>query len=283
MSLTRLGLKVKIAVGFGSLLAIIAVMGVIGYQSAVESVLLSGEMGREAAMKEQAHALQEAFLLERIGTRDVLMGRDNESTHLFEHGEADFRDAMEGLKPLIATDQDRDLYARVAAAALNYTHRNKAVVGMYRAGDKNGALSLFEDHEALLAVNALKDALNDMTAAFELQKQESLNRHVASDAWTERLMLILAVAGLAVGLGIAHLTASSIVRTIRRMLAQWIDIPYSQVKLDFYTFQGVSSSYHDGQREQQMNETAAVRGHVILRQSDAGGSTGSPLPAGERG
>jgi len=123
------------------------------------------------------------------------------------------------LKPLIATDQDRDLYARVAAAALNYTHRNKAVVGMYRAGDKNGALSLFEDHEALLAVNALKDALNDMTAAFELQKQESLNRHVASDAWTERLMLILAVAGLAVGLGIAHLTASSIVRTIRRMLA----------------------------------------------------------------
>jgi hypothetical protein len=40
------------------------------------------------------------------------------------------------------------------------------------------------------------------------------------------------------------------VDTIRRMLAQWIDIPYSQVKLDFYTFQGVSSSYHDGQREQ---------------------------------
>jgi methyl-accepting chemotaxis protein len=219
MSLTKLGFKVKIAVGFGSLLAIIAIMGVIGYQSSSESVSLSGEMQREAAMMEQAHAIQEAFLLERIGTRDVLMGRDNESTHLFEHGEADFRDAMAGLQPLIATGVERNLYTRVESAAVNYTHRNEAVVGKYRAGDKGGALRLFEDHEALSVATALKDAVNDMTADFERQKLQALNQQIASDSWTKRLMLILGLAGLVMGLGIAHLTASSTVHTIRRMLA----------------------------------------------------------------
>src|SRR5580692_4433483 len=124
----NLGFKVKIAVGFGSLLAIIALMGLIGYQSAVESVTLSHEMWLNSAMKDHAYAIQGAFLLERIGTRDVLMGRDNESTHLFEHGEADFQDAMDTLRPLLPTVVDRDLYARVEVAALNYDRHNQKVV-----------------------------------------------------------------------------------------------------------------------------------------------------------
>src|ERR1039457_3750137 len=161
MNLSRLGLKVKIAAGFGSLLAIIAGMGLIGYQAAVESVSLSHEMGQEAAMRDRGHSIQEAFLLERIGTRDVLMGRDNESTHLFEHGEADFRDAMNSLQPLISTEQDRNLYARVELAAANYTQRNEEVVARYRAGDTRGAMKLFKDHEALVLVTALTDAVND--------------------------------------------------------------------------------------------------------------------------
>lgn len=218
MNLGRFGFKVKIAVGFGSLLAIIALMGLIGYQSAVESGRLSHEMWLTSAMKDQAYAIQEAFLLERIGTRDVLMGRDNESTHLFEHGEADFRDAMNTLKPLLPTAADRDLYSRVELAAFNYNRHNEEVVARYRAGDTHGAMEFFKDHQALAVVTALKDAVNDMTDAFERQMQGDLDRDVASGAWTKRLMLALALMGFLLGLGIAHITASSIVRSIRRML-----------------------------------------------------------------
>jgi methyl-accepting chemotaxis protein len=218
MRINSLGFKVKIAVGFGSLLAIIALMGLIGYRAAVESVVLSHEMSLNDAMKDRAYAIQEAFLLERIGTRDVLMGRDSESTHLFEHGEADFRDAMNTLKPLLPTEEDRGLYAQVELAALNYNRRNQEVIARYRAGDTLGAMELFKDHEALVVADALKGAVNDMTAAFERQMQDALDRHVASDAWTKRLMLMLALAGFLFGLGIAHFTASSIVRAIRRML-----------------------------------------------------------------
>lgn len=213
-----LGFKVKIAAGFGSLLAIIALMGLIGYQSSVESVTLSHEMWLTSAMKDQAYAIQGAFLLERIGTRDVLMGRDSESTHLFELGEKDFQDAMNTLKPLLPTVEDRDLYAQVELAALNYDRRNQKVVARYRTGDAHGAMALFKDHESLVVSTALRNAVSDMTNAFQRQMQTELGRHVASDVTTKQLMLILAITGFLLGLGIAHFTASSTVRETRRML-----------------------------------------------------------------
>jgi methyl-accepting chemotaxis protein len=219
MSLTKLGLKPKIAVGFGSLLAIIALMGFVGYRAAVINEQLAQEARIDARMMSHAHEMLEAFLLERIGTRDVLMGRDQETTHLFEHGEADFRDATDKLKPLLSTDVARGLYARVDLAASNYSRRNEQVVAMYRGGDAGGAMEIFKAPEALAATTAMKDALGNMTGQIESDRHIVLVEQVDSNASAKRLMLLLALGGLALGLGIAHLTAYSIVRAVRRMLS----------------------------------------------------------------
>ena len=140
MNLRKLGLKTKIAVGFGSLLAIIAAMGVIGYRSAVVGQKTSQESEIDSAKKDVTSALQQAMLKKRIGERDVMMGRDNESTHLFEHSEADFNQALEELKPLLSKEEDQRLYAQVVLAGSGYARRNEQVVAMYRAGDTKGAM-----------------------------------------------------------------------------------------------------------------------------------------------
>ena len=125
---------------------------------------------------------------------------------------------MDELKPLMSTGEDRKLYARVELTASNYTRRNERVVASYRAGDSGKALALFKDRDALVVATALTGAVNDMATAFEQQMQDALARHVATDAWTRHFMLILALAGLALGLAIAHVTAYSILRAIRSML-----------------------------------------------------------------
>jgi hypothetical protein len=112
MRFARLGLKTKVAIGFGSLLAIIACMGVVSCRSTVVSQQLADHMRIYSAMKDHGREMEEAFLTERIGARDVLMGRDHESTHLFEHGETDFRKAMEELDPLLTTQRDHELLLR---------------------------------------------------------------------------------------------------------------------------------------------------------------------------
>jgi methyl-accepting chemotaxis protein len=218
MSLWKMGLRSKIAVGFGSLLAIIGVMGVVGYQSAVVNEQLAHEMQMDSAMKAHGHEMLAAFLLERVGTRDVLMGRDDENAHLFEQGEAEFVHAVDQLKPLLTTDATRGFHVQVELAAANYTRRNRQVIALYRAGNIADAIAVFKAPEALAATTAMTTALNDLMAESERNRHGTLVRQESSNALTKRLMLILGLAGLAFGLSIAYLTAHSIVHAIRRML-----------------------------------------------------------------
>jgi methyl-accepting chemotaxis protein len=219
MNLRKLGLKTKIAVGFGSLLAIIAVTGLVGYRSPVVNEQHLQKARVDAMMMSHDHEMLEAFLLQRVGTRDVLMGRDNESTHLFERSETEFRDATDKLQPLLTTDATRDLYARVEVANSNYTRRNDQVVALYRAGDTKGAMELFKAPEELLATTALTNALNDMTGQVEADRHNVLVQQVSSNAWTKHMLLFLVLAGLAIGSTIAFVMARSIMHAMHRMSA----------------------------------------------------------------
>src|SRR6266702_620589 len=219
MNLRKFGIKPRIAFGFGSLLAIIAVMGLVGYRSTLENEKLAQEMQIDSAMKTHGNEMQQAFLLERIGTRDVLMGRDNETTHLLEHGEADFHTAIEKLRPLISTGQDSEVFRRVESTAANYTLRNEQVVAIYRSGNAIGAMDFFKAPGGLSATNAFTAAMNTMAAQVESHRRSALARQLGANSISKDLMLVLMLSGLAMGLGIAHLTAYSIIHAIRGMLA----------------------------------------------------------------
>jgi len=219
MKLRAVGLLPKIAIGFGSLLAIIAAMGLVGYRSAVTGQKASQEAEIASTKKNISGSMQQAFLLERIGTRDVMMGRDNENAQLFEHGEANFNQELEELKLLLSSDEDRELYDQVVQNNSAYYDRNMQVLIAYRGGDINGAMDLFKGHEGWVVANDLTNAMNNMTEAFEHQRQDALNREVASDIRSKTLILLLAFAGLLVGATIAFVTAFSIVNANRKILA----------------------------------------------------------------
>ena len=70
----------------------------------------------------------------------------------------------------------------------------------------------------------MTDALNDMTAQVEALRHNVLVEQVASNAWTKRLMLLLALFGLAAGSAIAVVIARSIVGAIQQMSLSLIHI-----------------------------------------------------------
>jgi len=119
-----MGLKPKIVVGFGSLLAIIVGMGLVGYRSAVVGQKTSQDVYLYSHMKDMNSALQEDLLTQRVGERDILMGKGNDTLRLYEHGEEDFRNAMEDCKPLLPSDDAREQFARIELARENYVRRN---------------------------------------------------------------------------------------------------------------------------------------------------------------
>ena len=199
MNLRKLGLKPKIAVGFGSLLAIIAAMGLVGYHSAVVNEESAQEVHQYSHMKDINSSMQEDLLTQRVGARDILMGKGNENLHLYEQGEDGFRKAMEDLQPLLPSDEAREQFARIELARENYVRRNDAVVAMYRAGDTKGANEMFRDPESKVVSDALANAMNDMKLALNPRRQDAQLRQEAEDSWSKTLMLLLALAGLAIG------------------------------------------------------------------------------------
>ena len=219
MNLRKMGLKLKIVIGFGSLLAIIAGMGLVGYRAALVGQKASQEVKINSAKKDIISSMQQDLLLQRVGARDVLMGASNENLYLCEQGEQDFRTAMDELQPLLATDEAKELFARTEAARVNYVRRNDQVVARYRSGDTKGATEMFREHEGKVASDALAAAMHDMTAAFEHQRQDAQGLEEASDSSSKTLMLLLALAGLAIGSAIAYVIAESIMHAIHRMSA----------------------------------------------------------------
>jgi len=218
MNLRRLGLKPKIAIGFGSLIAIIAAMGLVGYRTAAISEKTAQRVEIDSTMKDITGALQQDLLTQRVGARDILMGMGNENLHLYEQGETDFGNALEDLQPLLTTNEDREHFARTAAARADYVRRSDEVMARYRVGDRAGATEMFRDPASKVASDALADAMREMITAFGRQRQDALSRQTASDRRSKMLILLLALAGLALGLTIAFLIAISIVRGNRQII-----------------------------------------------------------------
>jgi methyl-accepting chemotaxis protein len=219
MNLRKLGLKPKIAIGFGSLLAIIGVMGFIGFRSGEANQDLAHEVQLYSSLKDNVRTVEQAVLLQRIGARDVMMNRDKENSRIYEHGEAAFLLAIADLEPILPTDVSRDLCAQVKIAGLAYMHRNDLLVASYRSGDEVGAAERFKGRDGLLLSNNLTAATDALMAEFEQRRQVALDRQIVSDGSSKKLMLVLAFTGLALGSVIAIVIARSVLSPIHRMLA----------------------------------------------------------------
>jgi len=219
MVFAHLGLKTKVKIGFGSLLAIIAGMGGVSCRSTILSQRQADQIRLYSAMKVAGHVMQEGFLTERIGTRDVLMWRDNDTTHLYEQGKVDFQRGVEELQPLLITTRDHELFARVQSAAFDYSARNDSVIDRFRSGDYDGAVTFFKDRQGKVVADALTDSMTAMMQDFEQQRSALLAAQQANAAYTRALMLALALSGLVLGLVIARGTAHTIVRAVGDMLA----------------------------------------------------------------
>ncbi len=218
MNLKRLGLKPKFALSFGSLLAIIAAMGVVGYRTASANQRTAADVQVYSSLKVMTRSLQMAILLQRLGTRDVLMGRDKESTHLLEHGEAEFHEALDQLRGALPTARSRELFGGVELATASYMRRNDGIVASYRAGREAEALEAFKSTESLALTDAVTESVNALAAEFDQRRADALSRQIASDESSKRLLVLFALGGLALGLIVASVIARSILGAVRDML-----------------------------------------------------------------
>jgi methyl-accepting chemotaxis protein len=214
--MNKLSLKIKLAVGFGSLLLILILLGGVGYKSAVTTEKLSHEVRFNSTKKDLTLAIQLAIEKQKVGVRDALLHGD---MSYLNAARAEFGEKMDALRPLLSSEQSRALFASIQQAAAAYEHIADRAIELGRAGKMTAALDAFYGPDAQQARGDLKKGTTDLVAWYEKLKTDAEDRQAASDSDTKVLILSLAGVGLLIGIVVATLVVRSITGAIARMLA----------------------------------------------------------------
>jgi methyl-accepting chemotaxis protein len=198
--MTKLSLKMQMALGFGTLLVIVTLLGVLGYKAAVTTETISHNVQFNSAKKDLTLAIELAIEKEKVGGRDVLLHGDRK---YLDAARVEFQAKSDALKPQLSSEQSRKLFAEIQQKSGKYGELVDRAIELRLAGKTKEALDVFYGSNAQGARADLKAATNDLVDWYEKLRAEAIDQQAASDASTKTLLLILAIAGLIVGIVVA--------------------------------------------------------------------------------
>src|SRR5437867_6112114 len=108
--MNKLSLKMKLAVGFGTLLIILVVIATVAYTAVGSLAEAAKEVGRKASEKEMLVKIELAVAKGRSGSASYLLLDRNEALEVDEEGKRDYRDykdSIEELTPLVHSDEGK--------------------------------------------------------------------------------------------------------------------------------------------------------------------------------
>ena len=230
--MNKLSLKMKLGVGFGILLVIMVTMGVVSYRS----VQKLGELSEQADQRANAR-----FLATRIGSiindqkaeyREFLLSDTEAEMSRYAENNSALTETFSKLEPLMTSDEDRRQLAELRQASDSYHSIIDHVVELHRAGKKKEATDLIHDPKSDAVRAELKKIVDNFAERQNQHKIGTREGQAATEASAERLMLILALAGLAVGLVVAILIARSITGAVSRMVAMIQEIAANNLAIE---------------------------------------------------
>jgi methyl-accepting chemotaxis protein len=227
----NVGLKTKLAAGFGSVLLILVGIGLATYFVTfrfsdsfdnAKAVLEMSHMATEAelAIEKQTSASHDYVLYGRQG----LLSRDQESKR-------EFTEVMTKLAQ-VGEEEDKKMLPGIQQVAEQYRRMLDSIVQLRSAGKTAEAKELGSS----ASVTAARDAVHKQLSVFrdlqQKQEDEAIKRQDSLEAQTRVLSLGLLLAGVALGVLVAVLIVRSITGSITSMLALIQEIASNNLATD---------------------------------------------------
>jgi methyl-accepting chemotaxis protein len=231
-TVNKISLKMKLGLGFGTLLLIMAVMGIMSYTSIDKLSNLTDEITKQSHKTLLATEVDNGLELQTSGTRGYMLSGSEETLKRREEGMAQVDKAMDELQKLLQTERGKAAFAQVDAAAKELRDLQGKAVELRRNGKTKEAVDLlFAEHAAQTRAAAEK-SVDDLIGMINKLQEAAQAEHERIEASTLRLVEILAIAGLLVGLGVAVVIVRSITGAISRMVAMIQEIAHKNLTID---------------------------------------------------
>ena len=214
----KLSLKMKLGVGFGTLLAIVAAVGYVGYNSANEISKMSDEVVKASDRKELSEAIEIGIEKQSTGIWGFLLAGNEDLLKHDEEGKKEVQESMDQLGKMQVTTEGKKLFAEIQGKSAEFRTFADQEIQLRRAGKGKEAEALAFGPQVSGVRNELRKAMADFVALEDNLKDNAIAAQNKVEDKTRMLALSLSCAGLVIGIVVAILMARSIAGAIACML-----------------------------------------------------------------
>jgi len=216
--MSKLSLKMKLAVGFGTLLIILVVIATVAYTAVGSLAEAAKQVGRKASEKEMLVKIELAVAKGRSGSASYLLLDRNEALEVDEEGKRDYKDSIEELTPLVHSDEGKRLFSEVQHSYDNLRAVSDKEVQLRRSGKTKDAIQTLT-RESDPAFKQLHENVKAFTSYLDKGLEEADKRQDATVSRCRVLILTLAALGFLLGAAVSGMTIRSIRSIMFRLVA----------------------------------------------------------------
>ena len=216
--MNKISLKVKLGIGFGVLLLVAGGIGLISYTSINKLSDLSDAVNTQLKKTILAVQVDGGLELQTSATLGYVLSGADATLKRRQEGMAEYDKAMGELKPLLQTEKGQEMWGQANESGKSLRGLQEQAIGLRRNGKAKEAADLLFT-ERVLQVRADAEAQVDkLEESIDRLRETATAEHERVEASTVRLIVILAIVGVVVGLGVSILIVRSITGALADML-----------------------------------------------------------------
>lgn len=215
----KLSLKMKLGLGFGIVLLILAVTGVIAYNGIGQLNEISDRVVTMMANKDMTSQIEASVEKQSTGVRGFLLAGQEDLLKHDEEGKQGYSENMEKLRQTVSSEEGKKLQGEIEQYYGEFRKIADQEIELRRAGKAKEATELAFNPQTSETRSNMRKAVGDLLNLEEKLKDDLLKEQAATESRVRRTVVILAFAGLAIGLVVTILITRSLFATIARMLA----------------------------------------------------------------
>jgi len=227
MKLRRLGLKLEIGIGFGCLLVIMALLGLLGCRSAMVNETQMQALNAVMRAEQQVCNVQAATMAMENGMRSLLMTSNNSEVAGMSSsgpGSEEVSTQMDLLQPLLVSTEAKAQFDKLQQDVAADAMLNTQVMGILQGSDGKTAAALEAAtglYDAPGAVETRGEIMKDSSTLANVLAQmhkDAMQQQVAQNAHARLRLLLLTLLGVAVSMAVAVFISRSILHAVQQML-----------------------------------------------------------------
>jgi methyl-accepting chemotaxis protein len=217
--MSKLNLKMKFGVGFGTLIAILAIVGGVSYYTTYLFSDAADQIGRNGAKQNASMDIVASLEMDTSALRAFLLDGNEEHFTNDRHGQAGVKESVDKLEPLLETERGKKLLVAIRQRHEEFQTISDQIVKLHREHKTKEATALaMADHTAQVYrdlrgnISQLDELIDSLLKAAQ-DTQDSVERR------TRILLLVCCILGVTIGSAIAVFLTRSITRSVARMVS----------------------------------------------------------------